>query len=412
MVKVVIVDCQITGISGDKFLASLVDMGNNFKKLNPLISNLSKNHPNCSSFEVKAQKELINGFNCTKLRIQIDEKKVHLTRKDALELIELDIEGLNLSDKAKKFIFEAFDIIFNAEAHVHQKSPQEIHLHEIGSVDTFFDLIGSAILLDDLNLLDDTSWKVLPIAVGSGKIKISHGMVSTPAPATLKIIQDHEFVIRGVNIKSELTTPTGISILASLGAKSTNKYPPILIKNVGYGGGIKNFEEHPNIIRLISGILEEGISLKDMISVLETNVDDVSGEILGDFIINMTNMNGLKDISLIPSITKKNRPGYLIKILADPKEQEIIEQKVFEQLGTLGIRHYYCERNVLNREMIKKGVKIGNREFMIRFKYGYLNDGSIVNVKPEYEDIKKIAKEIKKPFLEVLKLINKQIETI
>ena len=410
MVDVVIVDCQNTGISGDKFLASLIDMGDNFKKLTPLISNLLKNHSNCSKLEVKAIDDTLNGLNCKKLEITIDEETIHLVQKETLPLIKLDIDNLKLSKKAIEFIYSVFNIIFQAEASVHKKEIEKIHLHEIGSIDTFLDIIGSAILLDDLNLFNETIWNVLPIAVGSGKIKIAHGIVSTPAPATLKIIQDYKFTIKGMNIKSELTTPTGVAILAALGAKSTSGFPPMKIDKVGYGGGSKRFEEHPNILKLISGAQEEEISQKDMISVLETNVDDVSGEILGDFISTMTKMNGLKDISLISTVTKKNRPGYLIKILAEIREQDNIKRKIFEQLGTLGIRHYYCERNILNREIKKKVVKIGKDEYTIGFKYGSLNDGTIVNIKPEYEDVKLVAKKMNKPFIEVLKLVKKELE--
>jgi len=410
MVNVVIVDCQNTGISGDKFLASLIDMGNNFEKLTPLISNLLKNHTNCSKLEVKVIDDTVNGLNCKTLEINIEEKNVHLVLKDTMALIKSDITNLELSQKASEFINSVFNIIFQAEASVHKKKIEEIHLHEIGSIDTFLDIIGSAILLDDLNLFENTIWKVLPIAVGSGKIKISHGVVSTPAPATLKIIQDHDLTIKGMNIKSELTTPTGVAIIAALGAKSTSGFPPMKIDKVGYGGGSKRFEAHPNILKLISGVQEEEISEKDMISVLETNVDDVSGEVLGDFISTMTQVSGLKDISLISTVTKKNRPGYLIKILAEIREQDNIKRKIFEQLGTLGIRQYYCERNILNREIKKKVVKIVNEEFTIGFKYGYLNDGTIVNIKPEYEDVKQVAKKINKPFLEVLKLIKKELE--
>ena len=410
MVNVVIVDCQQTGISGDKFLASLIDMGKNFDKLAPLISNLLKNHSNCSQLNADAKIERINGLKCTRVVIEIKEEHVHLTLKGTNSLIKSDIENLNLSKRAIEFVNLAFNTIFRAEASVHGIDIDLVHLHEIGSVDTFLDIIGSAILLDDLKLFENTIWKVLPIAVGSGKVKISHGIVSTPAPATLKIMEEHKFLMKGMNIESELSTPTGVAILAALKSESTNGFPPMKIDKVGYGGGSKLFKEHPNMLRLISGVLDEEISQKDMISVLETNVDDVSGEVLGNFITTMTNVEGLKDISIVSTITKKNRPGYLIKILAELREQENIKRKVFEQLGTLGIRHYYCERSTLNREIKKKVVKIGNEEFTIGFKHGYLNDGTVVNIKPEYEDVKVVAEKLKKPFLEVLKLINKEIE--
>ncbi|NHI93205.1 MAG: nickel pincer cofactor biosynthesis protein LarC [Candidatus Lokiarchaeota archaeon] len=409
MNKAVIVDCQTTGISGDKFLASLIDIGGDFEKLNPLITNIIKNHPNCKKFDPQLEKVTINHFKCTKLNIKMEEESAAFNKKEVKNLTDKISLNLPLSDPAKKFISSAFEIIFDVEASIHGKTVGDVHLHEISSADTFFDIIGSALLIDNLNFFENTTWIVLPIAVGSGDIRISHGVVKAPAPATLKIIKDHAFIMKGTEINSELTTPTGVTILAALKSIGKEVLPRMKVDMIGYGGGKKMFETHPNVMRLIAGHLLDRISARDEIVVLETNVDDVTGEIMGNFINKMSLEDAVKDISVMNTITKKNRPGYLIKILVLPEETEKIKKIMFEELGTLGIRNYLCERSILKREIKKREVYIEGQKFIIRIKEAQLEDGSIVNVKPEFEDIKIISNKIKKPFNQILKLINNQI---
>ena len=409
MKKAVIVDCQTTGISGDKFLAALIDMGANIEKLNPLIKNILNNHSNCTKFDPKPEKITLSHFTCTRLNILLEEKIEALSKKEVDSLIEKDLTDLSLSMLAKQFIKSAFTIIFEAEASIHGKQIENVHLHEIASVDTYLDIIGSALLIDDLNLFANTTWIVLPIAVGSGEVKISHGIIKTPAPATLKILQDNHFIFKGMNIKSELTTPTGVSILAALKCMSKEVLPRIIVEKTGYGGGTKTFEEYPNILRLIKGNLLDEISQQGEIAALETNVDDVTGEVIGNFINKMSNLKGVRDISVLNTITKKNRPGYLIKLLVDPQESEPIKKIIFEELGTLGMRHYLCGRSILKREITKREIYIDQQKYIIRIKTAQLADGTIVNVKPEFEDVKEIANKIKKPFNHVLTIIKKQL---
>ncbi|MHA1800063.1 MAG: nickel pincer cofactor biosynthesis protein LarC [Candidatus Helarchaeota archaeon] len=410
MNEVMVVDCRNTGISGDKFLASLIDIGGNIAKIKPLISSILKNHSKCKRFEFIPKQSVLNGFNCMKLKINIEEEKESLNQDEIKDILKKDLENLSLSKSARKFVDAAFNIILKAEASIHGVNIKEVHLHEISSADTFFDIIGSALLLDDLDLFTNVTWTVLPIAVGSGEIQISHGIVSTPAPATMKIIQDNGFIMKGVNIESELTTPTGVALLAALKAKSEPTFPIMDVLKIGYGGGTKEFQHHPNIMRLIHGNLIKKSSLQDEIMVLETNMDDISGEAIGNFINKMSSVDGLKDVSVIQTITKKNRPGFLIKILTDVLAFEKIKNLMFKELGTLGIRHYSCMRSILYREIEKKEINIDNTQFQIRIKIARLEDGTLVNIKPEYEDIKRIAISLNKPYSEILRLINNELK--
>jgi uncharacterized protein (TIGR00299 family) protein len=246
-----------------------------------------------------------------------------------------------------------------------------------------------AVALDDLKLFNNTTVYSLPITVGYGKIEVSHGLLSIPTPVTLEILRAKKFPFESGYIKGELATPTGISLLANL-AKPVLNYPAFQVSKVGLGAGRFDFKEIPNILRIALGSPFGTAFFKDEICVIETNLDDVSGEVVGHLIERLMK-EGAKDASAIPALGKKGRSSILVKIIADKADVDHLVKIVFDETGTLGIRTYNCNRFILPRETLKVQIEINRKKHGLKVKVAKDTTGRIIQVKPEYEDAKKIA---------------------
>jgi hypothetical protein len=325
-----------------------------------------------------------------------------MTSDELSEAIENCVKGLGLSKEAKRFASNTADTFLNAEAKVHGKSMKEVDLHEVGSVDTLAEIIGSAVALDDLELFKTKIYST-PVAVGGGLFKFSHGIVSSPAPATIEILSSKSFPMIGGPIESELATPTGVSILVNLTHEVVRFYPPIKPTILGYGAGTKDFEV-PNLLRIILGEpLDYNLS-RDEVSVLETNLDDVAGEVIGHTIDRLLR-EGAKDVSVIPTFTKKNRPGHILKIISDRTDVEHLSRILMEETGTLGVRIYTCERRTLNRESFPMDIEIEEVKELINVKIAKDSSGKIISIKPEFNDVKRIADKTERPVREIMGLV-------
>ena len=202
-----------------------------------------------------------------------------------------------------------------------------MHFHEASSIDTLVDIVGIAIALDDLGLFDEKLF-VLPVSVGSGFVTFSHGTMSNPASAILEIFKNSNLIIKGNSITHELTTPTGACVLVNLSHNSVEYYPSMKIISIGYGSGQKNFETFSNVLKIIRGHKTD-LDM-DTVKILETNLDDVSGEILGNLIEKIIK-NGAKDISIYNGITKKGRPTNLVSIICDDERvNDLIDILILE----------------------------------------------------------------------------------
>jgi uncharacterized protein (TIGR00299 family) protein len=198
--------------------------------------------------------------------------------------------------------------------------------------------------------------------VGGGTFKFSHGIVSSPAPATLFILQSKKFPFQGGPIETELATPTGVSILVNLVEEVTRFYPSMAPLKIGYGAGTKDYADMPAVLRITMGESLDNGFVKDGVAVLETNIDDATGEVLG-YTLDKLLSEGAKDVCIIPMFTKKNRPGQIIKVIADQKDVEHLSQVLINETGTLGVRVYFCERHIINRELHEVDLFVmGNKE--------------------------------------------------
>jgi uncharacterized protein (TIGR00299 family) protein len=279
--------------------------------------------------------------------------------------------------------------LINAEAKIHGQPLDQVYLHEASSIDTFVDLIGCAIALEDLKIFDS---KILStyISIGNGLTTFSHGTIPNPTNAILEIFRGKSFVLTG-NDHGELTTPTGAAMLVNLSSECIRYYPPIIPERVGLGAGHRKLKDRPNVLRIVTGkdpvipyINNEKMFL------IETNIDDVDGEIIGN-LIEVLMKEGARDVTIVPGITKKNRPVNIIRILSDIVKTDILIDKLFKETGTSGIRINEINRITLERNIIIIEVAINYSKYDIRVKITRDSSNNIINIKPEFNDLKKIA---------------------
>jgi len=399
--RILIVDCQVAGISGDMFLGALLDLGADVDKVVDAIKSLEA-FVRCRNLEVNIKDVMRRGFRAKKVDV-IAEKTPEMNGVELIGIIEKCAESLKLTDEAQRFALDTINTLLDAEAKLHGEKVNEVHLHEAGEIDTPAEIIGSAVALENLGLFDSKVYST-PVAVGGGLFRFSHGAVSSPAPATLEILRSKIFPLRGGPVESELATPTGASILVNLVDEAIRFYPAIKPMKVGYGAGTKDFKEMPNVLRIVLGESVDSVLFKDEIVVLETNIDDVTGEIVGH-VMDRLLLEGARDVSIIPIFTKKNRPGQILKVIADKGNVEHLSRLLIEETGSLGVRMYPCERRILSRESIPLEIVIEGLKERVRVKVARDRKGKVVQIKPEYDDLKKIADKTSKPLREIRNII-------
>jgi uncharacterized protein (TIGR00299 family) protein len=401
---VIVIDPQIAGISGDMLLCSLVDLGADKIKIIDGIKKSAKFLPDSIIKQIDFKKIEKHGVEATSLFLEIDEN-VH--ERKGIEIKKAIINSINeigISNKAKIFAESCIDTLISSESKIHGIPIDSVHFHEASSIDTLIDIVGIAIAIDDLGMFDEEII-CMPIAVGGGNVTFSHGIMSNPASAILEILKNSNLSIHGGLVKDELTTPTGASILVNLSKTSMDYYPSIQITSIGYGAGQKDFDEFSNVLKIVRGTQKNNFQL-DSVKILETNVDDVSGEIMGDLIEKIMN-KGAKDVSIYHGITKKGRPTNLISVICDDSSMYEIMDTLVLETGTLGIRVTTSNRFIVPRTSCDIKLILDGREFVIRYKVSSFKGKN--NFKIEFDDLKSISTTLKKSIKETESLIRKEI---
>ncbi|MFX0002590.1 MAG: LarC family nickel insertion protein, partial [Candidatus Hermodarchaeota archaeon] len=325
--KILYIDMLNSGISGDMLLAGLLGLIPEPNVVLHELKNLKNFLPNVKKLNIELVHKERNGIQLNQLKIEIDETKAQRTAKTLQESLRRYLLSSMLSNSAQNYAIKVLNSLIQAEADVHGELIENIHLHELSSIDTFLDIIGVTIVLDEINAFNDEfCFFCSKIPLGGGNVSTKHGILSIPAPATLKILENSGMITFGGPIDSELITPTGAALLKNLEPEFLQYPAEMKILKSVYSTGQKSFDNFSNILRLIYGEDKGSIisnsshplqQYVEQVSILETDVDDVSGEILGNFIKKFENEDIL-DIQIFPSITKKNRPGHIIKILCYP----------------------------------------------------------------------------------------------
>jgi uncharacterized protein (TIGR00299 family) protein len=359
--------------------------------------------------KVKFAKVKSHGFSATRLQLSYNNGVRERKGTEMQMALARCCDAIGLDNRAKVFALESLKTIISAEAKIHGEDFGGVHLHEASSIDTLADLVGCAVALQDLGLFGARIFST-NVAVGGGLLKFSHGTIPNPGAAILEIFRGRKFVLAGGQADGELTTPTGAAMLVNLAQDgSTSYYPSLAPETVGYGAGKKEFEGFPNVVRLVVGssrIVSE--TSKDTVCVVESNIDDASGELIGNLVERLSEI--AKDVTVIPGITKKSRPTFLIRIISEKAQLDDVLEVLFSESGTLGARAQEVERYILPRAILTVPVSIDGNTFNVHVKVTRSSaTGKITNVKPEFEDIKIIASRNQMAVKRVLELVSAQV---
>lgn len=402
--KILYFDCS-SGISGNMTLGALTEI---IGDENYLLNELKK--LNIDGYKIEISKKIKNGITGTYVDVILDNEHTldhhtdlhehhhehnhsssheHHHEHRNLEDVNKIIENSSLNNDVKDLAKKIFLRVAEAESKVHNKTLDEVHFHEVGAIDSIVDIVGTAILINKIN-----PDKIISSIVndGYGFIECAHGTISVPVPATSEIFVNSKVKFRQIDIDTELVTPTGAAIIAEL-AEEFKTLPTMTIEKIGWGTGSKDLKI-PNVLKVYYGDMQE--KAEDFL-VMETNIDDSTGEILG-YVQEKLFEEGALDVFFTPIFMKKGRPAYRLTVACKRKDMLKLQNIIFRETTTIGIRYRFESRTELTREFVE-----------IDTKYGKIKAKKVINngetyIYPEYENMKKLAKENNIPLKELYKL--------
>ena len=414
--KTLYFDCS-SGISGNMVLGALTEIIGDEQYL---IEELKK--LNTDGYKIEISKKVKNGITGTYVDVIVDGKDEyghehhinehhhehehehedehkhehhHYHEHRNLNDINKIISESALDEKTKELAKRIFTRVAKAESKVHDKPLEEVHFHEVGAIDSIVDIVGTAILINKIN-----PDKIISSIVndGYGFIECAHGKMSVPVPATSEIFASRGVKFRQIDIDTELVTPTGAAIIAELAEEFTT-LPAMETKKIGWGAGYKDLDI-PNILKVYYAEMQEK---NENFVVMETNIDDCSGEVLG-YTSEILFQNGALDVFFTPIFMKKNRPAYRLTVACKKEDMFRLQNIIFRETTTIGIRYRFEARTELGREIVE-----------IDTKYGKLKAKKVLNngeeyIYPEYESMKKLAEESNIPIKELYKIDELKIE--
>jgi len=393
-----------SGISGDMFLGALLDLGVDFHQLEAELGKLG-----LKDFHLHVSRALRGQIAGTKFDVHLAEEgqghehahgpahnhheheheHEHQAQRTFADIKQL-ICASDLSAWVKEKAVAVFERIALAEGKIHGRPPEEVHFHEVGAIDSIIDIVGACAALE---ILGKPRLFSGPVAEGTGTIRCAHGCFPLPAPATLEILTARGVPIIQCEEPNELVTPTGAALLAEL-AEDFGPLQNFVTKKIGYGLGARENKTRPNVLRAILGIASPERPHDweiDTVTVLETNIDDLSPEILGAFMEKALAIGAL-DVFYTPIQMKKNRPGVMLSLLCATTEADQFSELLLRETSAFGVRRFNAERRKLKREFIKVQTAYGE----VSVKIGRL-DGQVVQAAPEYESCKALAEKNQAP---------------
>ena len=311
----------------------------------------------------------------------------HRGMKEILEILS----QADMTERARATAVRIFDILADAEAAAHGVDRSEVHFHEVGAVDSIVDIVTAAVCLDDL----DVTEVIVPcLCEGSGMVRCQHGLIPIPVPAVVNIARAHALTLKPADVQGELVTPTGAAIAAAV--RTSDRLPErFVIEKVGLGAGKRQYER-PSILRAM--LIADASARSDEICKLESNIDDCTGEALG-YVMERLFEAGARDVHYTPVFMKKNRPAWQLNVICDPKDRERMEEIIFAETTTIGIRRVNMRRTVLDREKARVGTALGEAEVKVcRFS-------GKEKCYPEYDSVKALAQKSGRSFQEVYEMV-------
>ena len=384
MSRLVYFDCA-SGASGDMLLGALVDLGLPLEELRAELGKLPLRGYRLDSHRVHR-----SGLHATKVDV-IVESHDHGQAQDhghghdhahdhapfGLREILALLDASGLDPAVRELSARLFHRLAAVEGQVHGVSPDEVHFHEVGAVDSIVDVVGGVI---GLRWLRADRFVASPLNVGTGTVTMSHGTFAVPPPATARLVEGVPVYGAG---EGELLTPTG-ALLVTGYATAYGPLPLVRPRTIGHGAGSRDTPGRPNVLRLILGDTDAPAD-GERVLVLETEVDDTPPQILGALVDRLLAAGAL-DVYYTPVQMKKGRPGVLVTVLAPPPLREALEEVLFTETTTLGVRRQEWERTVLDRETVTVATAYG----AVRVKVGK-RGGRVYNVQPEFEDCQRAA---------------------
>ena len=359
----------IGGASGDMLLGALLDAGLSLEDLRGALAKLG-----VDGYSLRAQRAQRGGLEGTHLVVELEERG---RRTHTIQNFVDTVEASGLSDRVVQQSRAAFLRIEEAEARVHGTEPGETHLHELGTLDTLVDVVGSVAGLEMLGV-EAVYCSAFPS--GSGVVRSQHGLLPVPAPATAALFEIANAPVapppNNAHNTGEMVTPTGAAILTTL---ATFQHPQFNVQRIGYGLGTRDSQQYPNALALWLGT-EQTEKYSTGVKLIETNIDDMSGELLGYVQERLFEM-GARDVWFTPIQMKKNRPATMLSIIVSAADEAQAVDLVMKETSTLGVRVRPLERIEAQREVVRIDTSVGNVAVKIKRL-----DGSIVSVSPEYED--------------------------
>jgi pyridinium-3,5-bisthiocarboxylic acid mononucleotide nickel chelatase len=412
-------DC-FSGISGDMVLGALVDAGAELGAIEGELRKLK-----LPGWEISAERVQRRAIYATQVKVEAEtgaagrrqapdrrEQSGHHSpahgahphdepdhghqphgHRGLSEIVAM-IDAAKLMPRAAERAKKIFRRLGEAEAHVHQVSIDRVHFHEVGAVDSIVDIVGAAV---GFELLGIDEFACSAFDLGGGQVETDHGLLPVPAPATVELLRGAP--ARSSGIARELVTPTGAAIATTL-ATRYEEIPPMTLRAVGYGAGSMDLVEKPNVLRLLIGERARDGASEHLggapVTVIETNVDDMSPQIYGYF-VERALAAGALDVFSTPAQMKKNRPGLLVTLLSEAENASRLIDLIFRETTTIGVRTYEARRETLERETVSVKTPFGE----VRMKVSHGN-GSILNATPEYDDCQRIAVERGVPLKQVI----------
>jgi uncharacterized protein (TIGR00299 family) protein len=374
-------DC-FAGASGDMILGALASAGADTGLLLDQLKLLS-----VANYEVDFSTVDRSGISATRANVRTAEEQAHRHLSGILKIIN----DSGLSEAVRERAARIFTRLAEAEARVHNMPVEHIHFHEVGALDAIIDVVGACVCFE---LLGIERFVSSGLHVGSGMVSMAHGRFPVPPPAVAELLKGAP--VYSSDIKGELVTPTGAAIISTV-CEEYGPLPRMRVDATGYGAGTREYENFPNVLRVLIGEDEASAhaATDERLLMIETNVDDMSPQVFG-YLMDQAFERGALDCYYTPVQMKKNRPGVLISILCRPSEREALSELLFSETTTLGLRCYEVLRRALARESVQVSTPYG----IIEMKLARLN-GKVVKAMPEYEQCREAARAAGIPLREV-----------
>lgn len=376
--KTLYFDC-FAGASGDMILGAMVAAGVEPQQLTDQIALLG-----VQGYTIEFQTVDRSGISSTYARVHTAHEDAHRHLSDILKIIY----GSQLPGGVKDRAAKIFSRLAEAEARVHNEPVEKVHFHEVGALDAIIDVVGAAICFE---LLGIERFVCSPLHVGSGTVNMDHGRFPVPPPAVTELLKGVPFY--STDITGELLTPTGAAIITTVCAEY-GPIPEMKLEQAGYGAGTREYEKFPNVLRVLIGdAMHRGTD--ERLWMLETNMDDISPQILGHVMDRAFELGAL-DCYFTSVHMKKNRPGVLLSILCRDLQKATLTEMLFAETTTLGLRAYEVERRALDRQIVRVETQYGP----IDVKVAQLN-GHVIKEMPEYEQCREAALKAGVPLREI-----------